>query len=249
MPRRSVNKFKPRLERVEDRQLLSGGGAAASGAGLRASVRSPAHATGANVGSGASAQASAAQSGPARLPTRFYGFRITNPKTTKVNLTPPFLQTLVQAAQPVPGQIYNLNYVVVKNGTGQTLTASNDFMVRLTNQGKIDGFPVLTGTEQWKPGKWLVLYVLTPRYYSFSFVPGGFQLNLGGASTTLVPGPSSIFLRLPYNPATFSRTLNHIVAFGQGAQLGRGAAIGMPDTAVNEIVAGRTFRTDYGGHF
>ena len=186
---------------------------------------------------------------PAHLPRKFYGFRITNPSKRGVNLVPPFGQVLVQANQPVPGQVYNLMYVVVKNGTGQTFTASNNFTVRLTNQGKTAGFPVLTGSDEWQPKKWIVFYVLTKKYYRVDFVAGGFQFNLGGASTTLVPGPSAIFLRLKYNPATFARTLDSIVAHGQGAQLGRGSAIGMPDTAINEIVAAKTQRIDYGGHF
>ncbi len=234
MRRRAVVKFEPLLERFEEIQLLSGAAAAQA-------AKLPAVA--------GDVQPAAPASKPAHPPRKFYGFRITNPSKRGVNLVPPFGQVLVQSNQPVPGQVYNLMYVVVKNGTAQTFTASNNFTVRLTNQGKTVGFPVLTGTQQWKPKKWIVFYVLTKKYYRVDFVAGGFQLNLGGASTTLVPGPSSIFLRVKYNPATFARTLNFIVAHGSGAQLGKGPPIGISDTAINEIVAGRTLRIDYGGHF
>ena len=50
-------------------------------------------------------------------------------------------------------------------------------------------------------------------------------------------------------PATFARTLDWIVAFGQGAQLGLGAKFGLPDTAINEVFAAKEHRIDYGGHF
>jgi hypothetical protein len=135
------------------------------------------------------------------------------------------------------------------NGTAQTFDASSGFTVRLTNQGRIPGFPILTGNQQWKPGQVFVLYVLTKKYYPVSFVAGGFQVNLGGRSSTLVPGPSGIFLRLKYDPATFARTLDWIVAYGQGAQLGQGPKFGLPDTAINTIVSARTQRIDYAGHF
>jgi hypothetical protein len=184
------------------------------------------------------------------LHTGFLAFRITNPShQLPVNLVPPFQHVLVQSRQPVPGQEYNILYVAVKNGTAQTFTASNGFAIRLTNQPRSLAFPILTGTQQWKPKQWFVFYVLTKKYYPVSPVAGGFMLNLGGRSSTLVPGPSGIFLRLKYDPATFPRTLDWIVAYGQGAQLGAGAKVGLPDTAINEIVAASTHRMDFGGHF
>jgi hypothetical protein len=70
----------------------------------------------------------------------------------------------VQGEQPVPGQVYNVGYVTVKNGTAQTFTAQNDFTVRMTNQPKsFAGFPILTGDQVWKPGQILVFYVLTKK--------------------------------------------------------------------------------------
>jgi hypothetical protein len=181
----------------------------------------------------------------------YLAFRVTNTSfQTPYKLVPPFQQVLVQARQPVPGQVYNVGYVTVKNGTSQTFTAGNGFTVRMTNQPRsFGGFPILTGNEQWKPGQILVFYVLTKKYYPVSFVAGGFQLDLGGRSSTLVPGPAGIFLRLKYDPATFERTLNWIVAFGPGNEAGQGAKFGLPNTAINEIVDARTRRMDFAGHF
>ena len=144
------------------------------------------------------------------LPTHFLAYRITNPKTP-VNLIPPFQQVLVQHTQPVPGQVYNVLYIAVKNGTSQTFTASNGFTVRLpgTSGGHRvidDALPVLTGDQQWKPGQWTVFYVLSKQYYPLSpQVAAGFQLDAGGGISTMIPGPSGIFLRVTYDPATFAR--------------------------------------------
>jgi hypothetical protein len=107
----------------------------------------------------------------------------------------------------------------------------------------------LTGSEQWLPEKRTVFFVLTKKYYPVSEVAQGFQLDLGGKSSTLVPGPSGIFLRLKYNPATFAITLDWIVAQGQGSQLSNGPRFGMPDTAINQLVAGWMHKIDFGGHF
>ena len=95
----------------------------------------------------------------------------------------------------------------------------------------------------------LVFYVLTKKYYPVSFVAGGFQFNTRRPVVDAVPGPAGIFLRLTYNPATFARTLNWIVAYGQGNEAGKGAQLGLPNTAINEIVDARTQRTDFAGHF
>ena len=105
----------------------------------------------------------------------------------------------------------------------------------MTNQPRsFGGFPILSGNEQWKPGQILVLYILTKKYYPVSFVAGGFQIDLAAGHRQLVPGPSGIFLRLKYNPATFARTLNWIVAYGQGNQVGQGAQFGLPNTSINQ---------------
>ena len=96
----------------------------------------------------------------------------------------------------------------------------------------------------------MVFYVLSKKYYPLSpQVSAGFQLEAGGRISTMVPGPSGIFLRLPYDPATFARTLDWIVAYGPGAEGGAGAKLGLPDTAINELVSAKTQRNDFAGHF
>jgi hypothetical protein len=154
---------------------------------------------------------------------------------------------LVQAEKPVPGQVYNVLQISLKNGTAQTFNAKNGFAVRVT--GQRHSFPILTGNETWKPKQVIVLHILTKKYYPLPQVSGGFIVNLGGASSTLIPGPSGIFLRVKYNPATFARTLDWIVAYGPGNQGGQGAKYGLPNTSSYEFVAARTKRNDYGGHF
>jgi hypothetical protein len=227
MRRRPIPKFLPALEQIEKKQLLS-------------ASPLPGHV--------ASAAAEAVRP-PGSLPRAFYGFRVTNPSAQVLyRLDPPFQQVLVQSNQPVPGQTYNVLQVAVRNGTSQTFTPANGFTVRLnTNKGQV--FPILTGNEQWKPKQVIVLYILTKKYYPLPQTYGGFQLNLGGRSSTLVAGPSAIFLRLQYNPATFAATLSNIVAYGQGNQIGKGAVFGIPNTSINNIVSVHTRRNDFGGHF
>jgi hypothetical protein len=245
MRRRTNLTYRPELERFEARQLLSVASVTSA-----SSTKEHAEATALAKGHVEAARTDHRQ--PAPVGTYGYlAFRVTNtPYQTPYSLIPPFQQVLVQSQQPVPGKVYNICSIAVKNGTTQTFTASNNFTVRLTNEPKsFAGFPILTGNEQWKPGQVMVLYVVTKKYYPFSPVSGGFQLDTGGRSSTLVPGPSSIFLRLTYNPATFARTLNWIVAFGQGNQVGKGAFYGLPNTSINELVDARTQRHDFGGHF
>src|SRR5262249_35308365 len=158
--------------------------------------------------------------------------------------TPPFAHVLVQTRQPVPGQVYNVLYVVVRNGTLQTFDASSGFQIRFPGQRQPT--PILTGNQQWKPGERIVFYVLTKKYYPLpSEVTSGFEFNLGGARSVATPGPSGIFLRVQYRPATFDRTLDWIVAFGPGAQGGAGPKLGLPDTAIYEFVSAKTRRMDF----
>ena len=232
MHRRPITKFHPVLEQFEEKQLLSAGALASHPREARAETRALAVET---------------EKQQSQLPTKFLAFRVTNTSSqTPYELIPPFQQVLVQSEQPVAGQVYNVLQIAVKNGTAQTFSASNDFQVKLTG-GK--SFPILTGSEQWKPKQIIVFYVLTKKYYPVSTVSGGFIFDLGGASSTLVPGPSGIFLRLKYNPATFARTLNWIVAYGPGNESGVGAKYGLPNTSINEIVAAATDRNDFGGRF
>lgn len=253
--------FRPGLEQFEQKQLLSAGSLATPVLNARDDPGALAlHSAKMSGGHWAAADIAVSQVGtqtPGHLrkpaPAGTYGylaFRVTNtPYQTPYKLVPPFQQVLVQTRQPVPGQVYNVNQVTVKNGTAQTFNASNGFTVRMTNQPRSSAVPILTGNEQWKPGQVIVLYVLTKKYYPVSFVAGGFQLDLGGRSSTLVPGPAGIFLRVKYDPATFSRTLDAIVAFGPGNEGGLGAKFGLPNTSINEIVDARTRRSDFAGHF
>ena len=241
-------KFRPGLERLDEKQLLSASPVMTHLVNIAHASRTLArHSAGTAAAHGTAGDLTRKRSAS---PTGFLAFRLTNPSAQlPVNLIPPFQHVLVQSRQPVPGQVYNILYVAVKNGTAQTFNASNGFVVRLTNQPRSFAFPILTGTQQWKPKQWFVFYVLTEKYYPVSPVAGGFMLDLGGRISTLVPGPSGIFLRLNYDPATFARTLDWIVAYGQGAQLGAGAKLGLPDTAINEFVSAKTHRIDFGGHF
>ena len=169
MRQRSTMRFRPGLEQFEEKQLLSAGSLTTHAGPQTKDLRRQPEPVGA---------------------FGYLAFRVTNtPWQTPYKLVPPFQQVLVQSGQPVPGQVYNVIDVAVKNGTSQTFTASNGFTVRMTNQPRsFGGFPILTGNEQWKPGQVIVFYVLTKKYYPVSFVAGGFQLDLGGRSSTLVPG-------------------------------------------------------------
>lgn len=245
MGRRPILKFRPDLERFEEKQLLSGGASAA-------------HATVAH--SAATAASAGEVATPDAVPANTKGFlayRITNPTGHfyRVGLYPPFLQTHVQTLQPVPGQVYNIIYVAIKNGTSHTFTAQNGFTARVpgfTGNGHVayKGVPMLTGNQVWKPHQWLVLYIFTKKYYPFSpQVAAGFQIQTDGRSSTIVPGPSGFIAHIKYNPATISKVINFNVAYGQGAQLGPGAAQGIGDTAINILVSAKSNRMDYAGHF
>jgi hypothetical protein len=245
MGRRAIVRFCPGVERFEEKQLLSAGAATA-------------HRRAANVGAAPAALApnpAPAPGTPRRRGTAGIGFLAFRVTQKPYPMHPPFQQVLVQKAQPVPGKVYNVLYIAVRNQTFQTFTASSGLTVRIpgfTGTRRVPGnsFPVLTGDETWKPNQVIVFYILGKKYYPLSpQVAAGFQLNLGGRSSTLVPGPSAIALRIKYNPATFANTLNWIVAFGQGAQVGRGPQFGIPDTAINAFVRASTNRIDYGGHF
>jgi hypothetical protein len=258
MRQRPLVKFHPCLERFEEKQLLSASPMTSHAANLATGSKGSAlHVAETRVAQRAAVK-STHDAGTKRRGTAGIGYiayRITNPTYRQVNLRPPFQHVLVQNAKPVPGKTYNLLYVVVKNGTGKTFTASDGLTARIPgNSGnhavKEKGFPILTGNEEWKPNQWIVLYILGHKYYPLSpQVAAAFQIQAGGRSSTMVPGPSGIFLRLKYNPATFAKTLDWIVAYGQGAQQGAGSALGMPDTAVNILVSAGTSRIDFAGHF
>ena len=255
MKERPIHRFRPGLESLEAKRPLSAGATAhlvtsEAGSGTPAT---PAESSAAPAASedGQSATANATVSAKATEKKPNFGYllyRITNPTPYNNKLTPPFTQVYVASKQPVPGQTYNVLFVSVRNGTAKTFDASSDFMVRLPNG---DGaFPILTGDQQWKPGQVFVFYILSKKYYPLpSQVHSGFEFDLGGARSVAIPGPSGIFLRVKYNPATFAKTLNWIVAFGPGNQGGKGAKFGLPNTSINEFVSAKTNRNDFGGYF
>lgn len=163
---------------------------------------------------------------------RYTLYRITNPTPFNAHLKPPFPQVLVQATQPKAGQIYNILFVSVRNGTRQTFDAQSGLKVRVTGQTR--SFPVLTGDATWKPGQRFVFYVLTKKYYPIRpVVSAGFEFDLAGSRGVAIPGPSGIFLRVKYNPDGFARALNTIVATGPGS---RGTTLGLPNTSIWEFV-------------
>lgn len=253
MRRRRILAFRPDLERFERRQLPSAGAPAAHVARLDAGDGTPASPPLPTEGTrGVGRHGNPVSS---TLPNHFLAYRITIPNDRLVHLVPPFQQVLVQKVKPVPGHVYNILFVVVQNGTAQTFTAANNFKVRLpgftgTHRVVDSAFPVLTGNQVWKPKTWIVFYALSQKYYPLSpQISAGFQLDTGGRSSTLVPGPSGIFLRLTYDPARFAQQLDWIVAYGQGAQQGAGSALGLPDTAINVLVASKADREDFAGHF
>jgi hypothetical protein len=221
MRERPDTKFRPGVERLDEKQLLSV--VASTAPSVSASAVKP------NFG--------------------FLVYRITNPNRFNNKIVLPLSgHVLVQARQPVPGQVYNVLQLAVRNGTAQTFNASSGLKVMF--DGNPIRFPVLTGDQQWKPGQEFVFYVLTKQYYPLrNQVTSGFHFFLGGAESTAIPGPSGIFLRLKYNPTTIDRTLDSIVAFGQGAQGGPGVTFGLPDTAIYEFVSANTRRNDFGGYF
>ena len=221
-------KFRPGLERLEPKRPLSGG------------VASAAHA--------AHSPTVSALSVTKKPDYGYLVFRITNTNKTNNTLTPPFGHVLVQTRQPVPGHVYNILQVSVKNGTATTFNSSSNFEVRFP--GDPTTFPILTGNQTWAPGQDYIFYVLTEKYYPLpSQVHSGFEFSLDGARSIGIPGPSGIYLRVKYNPATFNQTLDQIVTHGPGAQGGKGIAFGLPDTAIYEFVSSTVKRNDFSGYF
>jgi hypothetical protein len=249
MRQRPIMKLYPSLEAFEEKKLLSGDPLTAPLVNLKvaSAARSlhSAETSGALIG-GAGSGSPGNLAGRARAipedhnrPSPGPGltlFRITDPTLNIARLVPPFNQVLVQSTLPVAGAVYNVLFVSVRNGTARTFDASNGFRVRVTGQSS--SFPVLTGTEQWKPGQFIVFYILTKKYYPLRPVTNaGFQFDFAGSSGVAIPGPSGIYLRIKYNPATFASVLNQIVAHGPGA---KGHELGLPDTALWSIISAKT---------
>lgn len=174
-------------------------------------------------------------------------FRLTNPSPFNNHFVPPFGHVYAAVNPPVPGQVYNILCLTVRNGTAKTFDASSGFEVKFPGGHAV---PILTGDQQWKAGQNYIFYVLTKEYYPIrNQVTQGFTFNLGGARSIAIPGPSGIFLRIRYDPATINKILDYAITSGPGIQGGAGHKTGMADTAINEFVSARTNRNDFGGYF
>ena len=195
MRQRSTMRFRPGLEQFEEKLLLSAGSLTTHAGPQTKDLRrqpEPAGAFG------------------------YLAFRVTNtPWQTPYKLVPPFQQVLVQSRQPVPGQVYNVLSITVKNGTSQTFDASSGFTVDDSPGGH--AFPILTGNEQWKPEQVIVFYVLTKKYYPLAWSLGvssstsaaGHQLSyrdhrgfFSGSNTILPRSPALSIGSLPLARAT-----------------------------------------------
>jgi hypothetical protein len=236
MPHRSHPTFRPVLEALETKQPLSAGAATAPLGQAKAD-------------SGVHAAGTVSPQVSHKPDFGYLVYRITNPNPFNSRFPPPpFGHVLVQSRQPAPGQVYNVLYIAVRNGTAQTFDASSGFQIKFP--GQKNATPILTGNQQWKSGQEFIFYVLTKKYYPLpNQVTSGFEFQLGGARSVGIPGPSGIYLRLNYNPATFNRTLDTIVTLGQGSQGGSAFRFGLPDTAIYEFLSAKTRRTDFGGYF
>ncbi|WP_165074376.1 hypothetical protein [Paludisphaera rhizosphaerae] len=226
-------RYLPSVEPLERKQLPSGLATHAAGNRHRAAAET---------------QSNASPAVDSKPTVGYLVYRITNPDRYNSVVKPPFQQVMVQRDQPVAGQQYNILSILVRNGTAKTFTAADNLQVKLSQQNY--DTPVLTGDQQWKPGQWIVFYVLTKKYYPVpSQVKSGFLFNLEGARSVAVPGPSGIFQRITYDPDKFAKMLDWITAYGPGSQGGAGYKYGLPVTNVNEIVSAKTNRMDFGGYF
>ena len=187
MHQRTITKYLPGLERLEEKQLLSAGPLTRPFTSLESGSRAlEAHPADTSSAPGATGSVPSRDTGqeveapdtPAKKPTTGYlMYRITNPNRFNKGLNPPFSQVLVQSRQPVPGQVYNILFVVARNGTAKTFNASSGFYVKIPQSRTV--FPILTGSEQWKPGQRFVFYILTKKYYPLpSEVHSGFEFDL-----------------------------------------------------------------------
>src|SRR4051812_16495402 len=102
--------FRPDLERLEAKQPLSVSPSTAPLAVLEAGSSAP------------QAQVAAGRHQRSTV-TGVTMERITNPTPFNAQLKPPFDQVLVQARKPVPGQMYNVLFITVRNSTKRTFDA------------------------------------------------------------------------------------------------------------------------------
>lgn len=161
--------------------------------------------------------------------------RITNPTPFNTRLVPPLKQVMVQARPPISGQTYNILSITMRNSTQRTFVADDNLRVSVTGQTR--SFPILQNDDSWKPREVRIFYILSKEYYPLRpTTSAGFQFEIAGSKGIAIPGPSGIFLRIKYRPATISRILNHIVVNGPGA---KGRELGLPDTSLWEFLPSR----------
>ncbi len=262
MRQRSIMRFRPGLEQFEARQLLSAGSLTThvvnTKDGSRALALHSADTSGAHEVAGDVATSHASQRvhdnrrQPAPVGASGYlAFRVTNtPYQTPYKLVPPFQQVLVQGRKPVPGQVYNVTDVTVKNGTSQTFTASNGFTVRMTNQPRsFSGFPILTGNGAVETGSDPRLLRSDQEVLSSVLRRRGFPVRLGRQVIDSHTGTSGDLssAEVQSRHVRPHSQLDRCVWAGQRG--GPGRQLGLPNTSINQIVEARTQRTDFAGHF
>lgn len=253
-----IIRFRPGLESLEMKQLMSAGHAAAAHVRARLGREIQALPHGEAAGENAirhdapvdraaraallrhrreSLRAGGGFQHQPRAPVRGITVdRITNPTPVNTYMVPPFKQVRVQSNDPVPGQQYNVLFLSLFNRTGRTFTADDKLAVRLTMQDWRHSYPLLQGDEQWKPRETIIVYLLTKKSYTGLLAPpasAGFSFNFTDPRVVAIPGPSGFYQRITYNPATFPRVLSTILLSGPGA---RGLHLGMPVTNIWEAV-------------
>ena len=115
---------------------------------------------------------------------------------------PPFGQVRADSAHLVPGAVYNLALLTVRNGTSQIFDSRSGFSVSVAGSSGSQAFP--QGPNPWKPGDVLVFYVLTKNRFAPNFT-FDFQGNKSEK-------PSNIYYNIQYNPTTFPGFLNSLVS-------------------------------------
>ena len=122
-------------------------------------------------------------------------------------LVPPFGQYLAASSRPVPGAVYNLSFLTVRNGTSRAFDWRSGFSVDIVGQG---GFqPFLPKGYLWNPGGVIVFYTLTADRF-----PGSFTFDFNGS---IQERPNNIDYNIQYSPTTFPGTLDAIAARSLGA--------------------------------
>jgi hypothetical protein len=116
-------------------------------------------------------------------------------------LAPPFGLVMVESSALLPGAVYNMALVTVRNGTSQTLTAESGLSFEVTGTSAAQPFP--TGTYLWKPGQVLILISLTEDTF-----PPDFTFNLQGTS---VEAPANLYYGIQYDPVTLPSIVTSLV--------------------------------------